>query len=93
MDSIGSESKKSMSNSENESLLTGEFILPGAVPPRLYEEHIARYTLAASLSSGKCVLDVACGTGYGAAFLIESGARKVVGGDLSPAALSWASRF
>jgi ubiquinone/menaquinone biosynthesis C-methylase UbiE len=44
-------------------------------------EHLARYRWAASLVSGRSVLDAGCGTAYGSALLAEAGAAKVVGVD------------
>ena len=37
----------------------------------LYYQHIARYLFAKKFVEGKLVLDVACGTGYGTAFLAD----------------------
>lgn len=37
-------------------------------------EHVARYDFAARYVKGKNVLDVACGSGYGAAMLKKAGA-------------------
>lgn len=45
--------------------------------------HWHRYLMAASLSAGKTVLDIACGEGYGAN-LIASYAKKVVAVDIDP---------
>ena len=53
-------------------------------------EHLARYRAASSRSLGSPVLDVACGTGYGATILAETGNRSIVGVDLSREALSTA---
>src|SRR5690242_12845383 len=50
--------------------------------------HMARYEYAASVLSGKRVLDCACGVGYGAAIL--SGTCEAVGVDLDPAAIELA---
>jgi 2-polyprenyl-3-methyl-5-hydroxy-6-metoxy-1,4-benzoquinol methylase len=49
----------------------------------LYQEHLVRYLFASHLTKDKIVLDAACGNGYGAALLIEKGARKVTGLDIS----------
>ena len=49
--------------------------------------HIARYAFASRFVGGKSCLDIACGMGYGSAYLKKSGARMVVGGDASPAAV------
>lgn len=54
------------------------------------QEHIMRYVFASKLSKG-LVLDVACGTGYGSAYLSEKGSF-VVGVDISKKALSIAKK-
>ena len=54
------------------------------------QEHIMRYIFASKLSKGS-VLDVACGTGYGSAYLSEKGCF-VVGVDISKKALSIAKK-
>lgn len=43
-------------------------------------EHVARYSFAAAYVVDKAVLDIACGTGYGLAFL-KSAAKSVTGVD------------
>src|SRR6185295_5799380 len=47
----------------------------------LYQAHLALYLFAGRYAAGRRVLDLGCGTGYGAARLIESGAASVVGLD------------
>ena len=44
---------------------TGERVIPGEVNDDLWAEHVARYHFAARYASGKRVLDVGSGTGYG----------------------------
>ena len=46
-------------------------------------EHLSRYRWAASLVSGKRVLDAGCGTAYGSAILAAAEAREVVGVDVA----------
>ncbi len=55
-----------------------------------WAEHRSRYHLAAGFCRGKRVLDVACGSGYGAAVLLEAGAAGVMGVDMSLEALAQA---
>jgi SAM-dependent methyltransferase len=54
--------------------------------------HQARYLYATRWVSGRDVLDLACGTGYGSALLARYGARSVVGVDISAEALDEARR-
>lgn len=54
-------------------------------------EHVARYRFALPVVSGKKVLDIACGTGYGVAYLCKS-AEYVVGIDVDPEAALEASK-
>ncbi|MCX6792745.1 MAG: class I SAM-dependent methyltransferase [Candidatus Falkowbacteria bacterium] len=54
----------------------------------LYDEHIIRYQFVAPLTAGKQVLDIACGSGYGAAFLANNGAKSVLGMDIDEAAIA-----
>lgn len=53
--------------------------------------HRHRYELAAELFAGKRVLDLCCGSGYGAELLAET-ASAVVGVDLDPGAIAAAKR-
>jgi ubiquinone/menaquinone biosynthesis C-methylase UbiE len=68
---------------------TGERVVPGKTPQTIYDEHIYRYIFAAGLTKNKFVLDVACGTGYGAGYMAENGAGQVVGADISMAAVDY----
>lgn len=52
--------------------------------------HLARYEFAARWVSGRTVLDLACGSGYGSALLMARGAAHVVGVDISPEAIAYA---
>jgi len=47
-------------------------------------DHVTRYKFAAQFVSGKIVLDVACGSGYGSNLLIESNSSEVFGIDINP---------
>jgi ubiquinone/menaquinone biosynthesis C-methylase UbiE len=69
---------------------TGERVIPGQVDTDLWNEHLARYLFAARLARHKRVLDIACGTGYGAHELAAT-AASVVGIDLATDAVHYAA--
>jgi 2-polyprenyl-3-methyl-5-hydroxy-6-metoxy-1,4-benzoquinol methylase len=69
---------------------TGERIVPGKTAEALFREHEERYVFAGQYVSGKDVLDVACGSGVGTAFLQSAGARRVSGLDIDPDAIAFA---
>src|SRR5881409_435191 len=73
----------------NETAFTGERFLPTCAGEIAYE-HWHRYAFARSLAVGKRVLDVACGEGYGAAFLSDV-ASSVWGVDIDATAIRDAS--
>jgi len=68
---------------------TGERVIPGEVDVDLMNEHLARYTFAARLATGKRVLDAGCGAGYGSAELAHA-AQNVIGIDCALEAVSFA---
>ena len=70
-------------------IFTGEQFIPGILKPRLAEEHEARYALAKGLAVGKKVLDIACGTGYGA-YELSQAAESVTGVDISEESIAFA---
>ena len=71
---------------------TGEQVVPGQSSARLQEEHEARYEFAAQYAAGARVLDIACGTGYGAPRLLQAGAVSYTGVDLSADAIAHAKK-
>lgn len=65
-----------------------ERFVPGIMEGGLIEvEHLSRYHWAAQFASGRRVLDVACGAGYGCVLLAEAGAESVTGVDRSEAVI------
>jgi ubiquinone/menaquinone biosynthesis C-methylase UbiE len=70
---------------------TGEQVVKGTTPDRIWQDHIARYRHAAPRLGGAKVLDVACGTGYGAAEVAKV-ASSVEGVDISPEVVAHASK-
>ncbi len=63
-----------------------ERIVPETAPADLVAEHVARYAFAQQFVTGRAVLDVACGSGYGSAMLAER-AAQVFGLDLQEEAI------
>jgi SAM-dependent methyltransferase len=68
-----------------------ERIVPDETEPGVVALHLGRYEFAEPWCEGRVVLDLACGTGYGSAFLARS-ARRVVGGDRDEGAVAYARR-
>jgi ubiquinone/menaquinone biosynthesis C-methylase UbiE len=69
--------------------LDGERYVPELHAGMMLEiEHRARYRWAAALARDRAVLDAGCGVGYGSAILAHAGASRVVGIDLSEAAIA-----
>jgi SAM-dependent methyltransferase len=48
-----------------------------------HEEHLERYRFASKFAAGRRCLDIACGAGYGSRMLFDSGAKYVLGADIS----------
>lgn len=55
--------------------------------------HLARYALARNFCQGARVLDIACGEGYGSAFMASWGATSVLGVDISDEAVQKAQQL
>ncbi|MFH1744598.1 MAG: class I SAM-dependent methyltransferase [bacterium] len=53
----------------------------------IYDEHLVRYIFASKFVKDKIVLDVACGSGYGAQILANAGAKEITAIDASEEAL------
>ncbi len=69
---------------------TGERVVEGSTPERIWLDHVARYEFASRYVKQKLVLDIACGTGYGSRELCLGAARRVVGVDISDEAIDYA---
>jgi len=56
--------------------------------------HLARYEMTHKIiESGDCVLDIACGVGYGSRYIREkTGAKEVTGVDISKSAVEYATK-
>ncbi|MFV9505990.1 MAG: class I SAM-dependent methyltransferase [Oscillochloridaceae bacterium umkhey_bin13] len=71
-----------------------ERITPGTTDWVKYEyEHRQRYAHFAHRCQDLVVLDAACGIGYGSSMLVDAGAAKVVGIDLSREAINYANQY
>jgi len=68
---------------------TGERVIPGEVDADLWNEHVARYWFAARMAREQRVLDLGCGSGYGADVLARE-AREVLGIDIADDAIDYA---
>lgn len=68
---------------------TGEQFIPGISKKRLADEHVERYKYALNFARNRTVLDIACGTGYGAYELAKE-AQMVIGVDLSRESIDYA---
>lgn len=83
---------------EAESLsLTWERLIPNQTiddlaSRKFLDLHIGRYETAAPYVSGKKVLDIACGSGYGSRILGLAGAIAVVGVDVCPETVEYARK-
>lgn len=66
-----------------------ERIVPDETEPGIVALHLKRYAFAEPWCLGADVLDLACGVGYGSAFLAKT-ASRVVGGDVSAEAIAYA---
>ena len=57
---------------------TGERVIPGAVEPDLWSEHVSRYYFACQFAPNQHSLDIGCGAGYGTN-LVGSVAERSLG--------------
>lgn len=69
---------------------TGERFLPWIKESTITYEHLHRYAYATTLVKDKCVLDLACGEGYGSKMLADR-ASAVVGVDIDEKTVSHAA--
>ncbi|GFP43540.1 2-polyprenyl-6-hydroxyphenyl methylase / 3-demethylubiquinone-9 3-methyltransferase [Candidatus Hakubella thermalkaliphila] len=69
---------------------TGERYVPSGSFDELDATHTTNYIFAKQFIEGKVVLDVGCGCGYGCEYLARSGAKNVIGVDVSREAVKFA---
>jgi len=69
----------------------GENVSP-EVPNDLFVAHLSIYAFAAQYAAGARVLDLGCGAGYGSEFLRKAGASVVIGIDVDPRNIRYATR-
>ncbi len=77
--------------------LTWERLVPNqtandSASQKFLDLHFGRYKTAANYVSGKKVLDIACGSGYGSRILQLAGATSVVGVDVSLQTVEYAKK-
>jgi ubiquinone/menaquinone biosynthesis C-methylase UbiE/uncharacterized protein YneR len=68
-----------------------ERLIPGKSPEITVMEHLSRYLFAKKFTSGKVVLDIGCGSGYGDALLARE-SRRIYGLDNSEEAIFYAKK-
>jgi SAM-dependent methyltransferase len=66
-----------------------ERIIPDDTEPGIVALHLKRYAFARDWTTGREVLDLGCGAGYGTAYLADT-ARRVVGADVDSTAIAYA---
>jgi len=75
-------------------IFTGERVIEGVTPQRIWIEHVKRYEFASAFiknMKGGLTLDIACGTGYGCKILSNKGnIPEIIGVDISREAISFA---
>ena len=72
-------------------LFSGERFIPGECDVALEKEHMNRYQFASNLVTGKRVVDIACGSGYGSAMMAKQ-AIQVTGIDISEEAIEYCQK-
>ncbi len=77
---------------KSDEIFTGERFVPGIQDRKLEIEHYQRYLSVRKLAEGKCILDAACGEGYGSNILAET-AKEVIAIDLDKDAVSRARKL
>lgn len=83
---------KKTSNTQN---WAHERLVPKELPwynKQTYYDHVSRYEFAAMKVTKKKVVDIASGSGYGSQILAKSGAKYVIGVDISKEAVRYASK-
>ena len=71
-----------------------ERLHPTRVPwyqKKMLLEHLERYNFASNYIKNKTVLELGCGNGYGTHLLMKKGAKKIIGIDLDPKAITFAN--
>jgi SAM-dependent methyltransferase len=71
----------------------GEQLIPDKlIPSFILQGSVSRYIWAGQFVGDRTVLDVGCGSGYGTNYFKSRGARSVIGGDMSPEAVTYAGK-
>ena len=93
----GSASATAVSGASEQLPLTWERLIPkqladDSASRRFLQLHCERYQTAARYVSGKRVLDIACGAGYGSQMLSQAGAKSIVGVDVCSRTIDYAQK-
>ena len=81
---------QSLSTPAPELSFTGERVVPGNTPEEIFRESQMRYAFAGQFVQGRCVVDVASGTGIGTHYLLRCGAVSCLGLDANIATAQYA---
>ena len=71
---------------------TGERVIEGLTPRRIWLDHTDRYLFAGHYARDSVVLDVACGSGFGARILENKGAKFIHAVDIAPETIELANK-
>lgn len=75
---------------DSDTSFTGERFVPGRSGSRIEKDHLSRYLFSTKYAAGVSVLDIACGSGYGAPYFLRAGALDYTGVDISPQSVDYA---
>lgn len=71
----------------------GEQLIPNKpIPYFILQSSINRYVWATQFAKDNIIFDAGCGSGYGANYLLNHGAKRVIGGDVSEEAIEYATK-
>ncbi len=81
-----------MNNNKENMKFSGERFVPGNSGRRVEADHVERYRFLEPYVKDKKVLDIACGVGYGSRLIMEAGASRYIGVDISEESVQYAKQ-